>query len=60
MNPMGMSPQLMHGFLWSMAFLAAMPYLLLAIIGGGLYRAKLRERSHEVETALDELTRRTP
>jgi len=60
MNPMGMSPELMHGFLWSVAFLAAMPYLLLAIIGGGLYRAKRRERTSEVRAALDELTKGTP
>jgi len=60
MNPAGMTPQLIHGFLWSMAFLAAMPYLLVAIIGGGLYRAKRRERTGEVQDALDELTKGTP
>ena len=55
MNPMaGMTGGVVDGFLWSMVFLAAMPYLLLVVIGGGLYRAKRREREREVLEALHE------
>jgi len=59
MNPAGMSPQLMNGFLWSVAFLAVMPYVLLAFIGGGLYRAKRREQRNAVRALIDETTRGT-
>jgi hypothetical protein len=55
MNPMGgMDVGVMDGFFWSMLFLASMPYLLLLVIGGGLYRAQRREREMEVQRALEE------
>ena len=55
MNPMGgMDGGLMDGFFWSMLFLASMPYLLLLVVGGGLYRAFRRERELEVQQALEE------
>ena len=55
MNPMGgMAGEVMDGFFWSMLFLAAMPYLLLFVIGGGLFRALRRERQDEVARALEE------
>lgn len=43
-----------HGYVWMFLVMASMPYLLLAIIGGGIYRAKKREREREVERALAE------
>ncbi|MDH3732174.1 MAG: hypothetical protein OEU54_01525 [Gemmatimonadota bacterium] len=55
MNPMGgMTGQVMDGYFWSMLFLAAMPYLLLLVIGGGLFRALRRQREREVAHALEE------
>jgi hypothetical protein len=55
MNPMGgMDGGLMDGFFWSMLFLASMPYLLLLVVGGGLYRALRREREVEVQQALED------
>ena len=57
MNPMGaMDGGLMDGFFWSMLFLASMPYLLLLVIGGGLWRARRREREDQVRRALEEQT----
>ena len=57
MNPMGgMDGALMDGFFWSMLFLASMPYLLLFVIGGGLWRARRREREEQVRQALEEQT----
>ena len=53
MNP-GMTGPVMDGFFWSMIFLASMPYLLLLVIGGGLYRAWRRQREAEVLGALAE------
>lgn len=55
MNPMGgMSGQVMDGYFWSMLFLASMPYLLLFVIGGGIFRALRKERQQEVARALEE------
>jgi hypothetical protein len=55
MNPMGgMDGGLMDAFFWSMLFLASMPYLLLLVVGGGLYRAFRREREVEVQQALED------
>ncbi|MFV1986017.1 MAG: hypothetical protein ACC682_01945 [Gemmatimonadota bacterium] len=55
MNPMGaMDGGVIDGFFWSMLFLASMPYLLLLVVGGGLYRALRRQREGEVGQALEE------
>lgn len=45
-----------HGYVWMFLLMASMPYILLAIIGGGIYRAKKREREKEVERMLAEQT----
>ena len=50
----GMTGGMMDGFLWSAVFMASMPYILLAVIGGGLYLAFRRERERAVEDALAE------
>lgn len=44
------------GYVWMFLLMASMPYILLAIIGGGIYRAKKREREQEVERMLAEQT----
>ena len=57
MSPMGaMDGAVMDGFFWSMLFLASMPYLLLFVIGGGLWRARRREKEDQVRQALEEQT----
>lgn len=43
-----------HGYVWMFVVLASTPYLLLAIVGGGIYRAKKREREREVERMIAE------
>jgi hypothetical protein len=43
-----------HGYMWMFLLMASMPYVLLAVIGGGIYRAKKREREQEVERVLAE------
>ncbi len=54
------APQMQHtpdeqaGFLLMFVFMAAMPYLLLVVIGGGIFRARRRQRQREVERALEE------
>ena len=54
------APQMQHtpdeqaGFLLMFVFMAAMPYLLLVVIGGGIFRARRRQRQREVEKALEE------
>lgn len=45
------------GYVWMFLLMASMPYILLAVIGGGIYRAKKREREEEVERMLAEQTR---
>lgn len=54
MNPGAMSPGLMDAYMWGTVFLAAMPYILLVVIGGGLYLARRREREEEVARAIEE------
>lgn len=42
------------GYVLMFLLMASMPYILLALIGGGIYRAKKREREQEVERMLAE------
>ncbi|MXW67445.1 MAG: hypothetical protein F4Z72_10665 [Gemmatimonadales bacterium] len=54
------APQMQHtpdeqaGYVLMFVFMAAMPYLLLVVIGGGIFRARRRQRQREVERALEE------
>ncbi|MYA34069.1 MAG: hypothetical protein F4164_14260 [Gemmatimonadales bacterium] len=54
------APQMQHtpdeqaGYVLMFVFMAAMPYLLLVVIGGGIFRARRRQRQREVEEALEE------
>lgn len=43
------------GQLWGTAVMMAAPFLVVAVIGGGLARASRRERREAVERSLDEL-----
>jgi len=54
MNPGAMAPGLMDAYMWGTVFLASMPYVLLLVIGGGLYLAHRRQREEEVLRALRE------
>jgi cytochrome c-type biogenesis protein CcmH/NrfF len=54
MNPSAMAPGLMDAYMWGTVFLASMPYVLLLIIGGGLFLAYRRQREAEVVRALEE------
>ena len=53
-------PQMVHtpdeqtGFVLMFVLMAAMPYLLLVVVGGGIFRARRRQREREVEMALEE------
>ena len=42
------------GYVWMFVLLAATPYALLAIVGGGIFRARRKQREREVELALAE------
>ncbi len=42
-----------RGYVWMFLLMASMPYLLLVVIGGGLYRARRREVEREVRRELD-------
>ena len=42
------------GYVWMFILMAAMPYVLLVVIGGGIFRARRRQREREVEMALEE------
>ncbi|WP_419948623.1 hypothetical protein [Candidatus Palauibacter sp.] len=42
------------GYVWMFVLMAAMPYILLVVIGGGIFRARRRQREREVELALKE------
>ena len=42
------------GYVWMFVLMAATPYLLLVVIGGGIFRARRRQREREVEMALKE------
>ena len=54
------APQMQHtpdeqtGYVLMFVFMAAMPYILLVVIGGGIFRARRRQRQREVERALAE------
>lgn len=48
------TPDEQAGYLWMFVLMAAMPYLLLVVIGGGIFRARRRQREREVEMALRE------
>ncbi len=48
------TPNEQAGYLLMFVFMAAMPYLLLVVIGGGIFRARRRQREREVEEALEE------
>jgi len=43
----GSSPEVYRGFLWGMALMMVVPALLIAVIGGGLARA--RQRALEID-----------
>lgn len=43
-----------EAYAWMFLVLASMPYILLAVIGGGIYRANKRAREREVERLLEE------
>lgn len=42
------------GYVWMFVLMAATPYILLFVIGGGIMRARRRQREEEVERALEE------
>ena len=48
------TPDEQAGYVWMFVLMAAMPYLLLVVIGGGIFRARRRQREREVEMALRE------
>ncbi len=52
LSALQMSAHTTHGYVWMFLLMASMPYILLAVIGGGIYRAKRREREREVERML--------
>lgn len=43
-----------EGFLWGMGLMMATPFVLLAVVGGGLWRARRRALRDEVERFLGE------
>jgi hypothetical protein len=49
-----MSERMHRGYTWMFLLLASTPYVLLVVIGGGLYRARKREIQREVERQLAE------
>ena len=48
------APDGQEGYVWMFVLMASTPYLLLLVIGGGIFRARRREREREVEEALRE------
>ncbi|WP_419161967.1 hypothetical protein [Candidatus Palauibacter sp.] len=48
------TPDQQMGYVWMFVLMAATPYLLLVVIGGGIFRARRRQREREVEMALEE------
>lgn len=48
------TPDEQTGFLLMFVFMASMPYILLVVVGGGIFRARRRQREQEVERALEE------
>lgn len=48
------TPDEQAGYVWMFVLMAAMPYILLVVIGGGIFRARRRQREREVERALRE------
>lgn len=50
----GSDPALQAGFMWSGLFLMATPYLVVGIIGGGLYYAYRKSVRREVDSFLQE------
>lgn len=51
---MPQTPKQQTAYLWMFVLLSATPYLLLAVIGGGIFRARRRQRQQEVESLLQE------
>ncbi len=47
-----MTPAVASGFTWSVLFLAAVPLVLIAVVGGGIFLAQRRELRDEVERFL--------
>lgn len=47
-----MTPAVASGFTWSVLFLAAVPFVLIAVVGGGIFLAQRRELRDEVERFL--------
>jgi hypothetical protein len=48
------SPQSQEGYMWMFIIMASTPYLLLVIIGGGIFRARRRQREDELARAVKE------
>jgi len=48
------TPDSQTGYVWLFVLLAATPYVLLVVIGGGIFRARRKQREQEVERALQE------
>lgn len=50
----GSTESVATGFAWSIAFMMAVPYALLGVIGGGLFLAYRRSARREVEAFLED------
>ncbi len=48
------TPDEQTGFMLGFILMAGMPYLLLFVVGGGIFRARKKQREQEVERALRE------
>jgi hypothetical protein len=48
------SPTLFEGFLWGLAIMMSMPFVLLLVVGGGLFYARRQELRQAVERLLTE------
>ena len=46
------TPDAQAGFVWLFIVMACTPYVLLFVIGGGIFRAKKKQREQELERAL--------
>ncbi|MCG8468805.1 MAG: hypothetical protein MJB57_11460 [Gemmatimonadetes bacterium] len=42
------------GYVWMFILMAATPYILLVVIGGGIVRARRKQREREVEEAIQD------
>ena len=48
------APDSQRGYVWMFILMASTPYILLVVIGGGIFRARRRAREQEVERVLRE------